>query len=191
MSNRKILVLKGDSSKYSKPFTEWGKITTDVGKLEDCDLVVFTGGTDVNPSLYGQVSHPETGSPDTQRDKLEQAVYTRALLLELPMVGICRGAQFLTVMNNGSLHQHIIGHQNTTHTINTHNGESLQVAGDHHQSMRPEGVHEILAISPDGVPEVVYWPLTRSLAVQFHPEWMDVESEGYQYFQNLLDMYVM
>lgn len=38
-------------------------------------------------------------------------------------------------------------------------------------------------------PEVVYYPDTKSLAVQCHPELMDSSSSGWQYFQSLLEEY--
>ena len=189
--NRNILLLKGDSDSYAKPFKKWGHIRTDIDQLENCDLVVFAGGTDVNPALYGEPPHPKTGKPDKIRDKLEQAIYTRALLLNIPMVGICRGAQFLTVMNNGSLLQHIEGHGMCDHTINTSDGLTMEVRGDHHQAMRPEGEYHVLATSEDGINEVVHWPLSRCLGVQYHPEWMDDADKGYQYFQKLLDTIIM
>lgn len=190
--NRNILVLDGDNDKYKNPFVKWGNIVTNLDKLPDCDLVVFAGGTDVNPKLYGEVPHPMTGIPDNQRDYLEQAVYTRALILEIPMVGICRGAQFLNVMNNGKLNQHIEGHLNCAHTINIDGlRPPINVLGDHHQSMIPNGFFKLLAESDDGVPEVVYWPHSRSLAVQYHPEWGTPDSDGAVYFDELLDKYVM
>jgi len=186
-NNRNILVLLGDSSPYENPFNEWGRITHDVDELENCVLVVFTGGTDVDPELYGEVRLPTTNTPDTNRDIIEQGVYTRALILELPMIGICRGAQFLNVMNNGKLLQHIDGHSNCEHPVTTINGDVFDVRGDHHQAMRPEGNHTLLAVSNDGLPEVVIWPHSRCLGVQYHPEWMSDDTDGYLYFQTLLE----
>ena len=40
-------------------------------------------------------------------------------------------------------------------------------------------------------PEVIFWPDTKSLAVQYHPEWMEEESEGWKYFQELLNKYIL
>ena len=50
---RKILVLNDPSKEYSVLFEEYGQIIHTPEKVEDCDLVVFTGGSDVNPNLYG------------------------------------------------------------------------------------------------------------------------------------------
>lgn len=215
--NRNILVLDGDNSNYEKPFEFWGDIYTGVDYLEDMDLVVFTGGTDVNPSLYGDTPHEETTAPDIQRDTMEQAVYTRALILGIPMVGICRGAQFLCVMNGGSLIQHVNGHRNCEHEIFIKNRTTtINVRGDHHQMLWPKEEFDLLAYSEglstvyetgEGLtnqpeiaftknnivqePEVVHWPLTRCLAIQFHPEWHRDTDPASFYFQDLLDKLVM
>ena len=188
---RKILVLRGDSEDYEKLFTPWGIVIDNIDMLEDVDLVVFTGGTDVNPKLYGETPLPTTQMDNNDRDRREQAVYTRALFLELPMVGICRGAQFLNVMNNGKLRQHIEKHTACTHALYA-NGISIgEVLGDHHQSMLPAGEHQILSTSEDGVVEEVFWPLTRCLGVQWHPEWHKEDDEQYIRFQKMLETYLM
>jgi hypothetical protein len=41
-----------------------------------------------------------------------------------------------------------------------------------------------------GEPDIVYWARTNSLGVQYHPEYMDVESDGWKYFQDLLTKYI-
>ena len=188
---RKILVLEGDSSAYAKLFLEWGQVTHDVDNLEDVDLVVFTGGTDVNPLFYGEKPLDTTQTADTDRDTLERGVYTRALFLELPMVGICRGAQFLNVMNNGKLVQHMHGHGNTEHELLAGGKVIDIVRGDHHQSMLPSGEHSLLSTSADGVAEEIFWPLSRCLGVQWHPEWHDEGSDSWVRFQKMLELYLM
>jgi putative glutamine amidotransferase len=71
------------------------------------DGVVVTGGHDVEPVLYA--AEPEvTPNYDQQRDKLELAVIEQALTQQLPLLGICRGAQLLNVYLGGSLHQQLI-----------------------------------------------------------------------------------
>lgn len=76
---------------------------------ETADLVVFTGGPDVDPALYGQTPHESTKvSPD--RDKADLELYALCLEKGIPMFGVCRGAQFLHVMNGGELYQDIDNH---------------------------------------------------------------------------------
>lgn len=77
--------------------------------VDFADLVVFTGGPDVDPSIYGETPHRTTRT-DKQRDKEDLAVYAECLKKGIPMFGVCRGAQFLHVMNGGKLYQHVDGH---------------------------------------------------------------------------------
>lgn len=98
------------------------------------DLLVFTGGTDVSTSLYHQERHPYTHIPDTKRDQQEQDFYRFCRLNRIPMVGICRGSQFLTVMNDGSLYQDVSGH-GTPHEIETSDGRVMVATSSHHQMM--------------------------------------------------------
>lgn len=85
--------------------------------VEEADVVVFLGGVDVNPDLYGQTPIKETQHPSEARDKLETEVYEECVKRGIPMFGICRGAQFLHVMNDGELWQDVQGHAGTDHVI--------------------------------------------------------------------------
>lgn len=76
---------------------------------QDADLVVFTGGPDVDPLMYGEVKHPSTRC-DLIRDKADTELYGLCLEEGIPMLGICRGAQFLHVMNGGKLYQEVDNH---------------------------------------------------------------------------------
>lgn len=66
--------------------------------------VVVTGGHDVDPVLYAQESKvlPQY---DPDRDALESRVIDDALERDLPLLGICRGAQLLNVRLGGDLNQ--------------------------------------------------------------------------------------
>lgn len=149
ISNRNHIVVVGRSSTYSDFFRklnnvvqldEWSDEYESV--LENADLVVFTGGNDIDPSLYGQVPHKRTFSTKF-RDDQEVKLYELAVRdYQIPVVGICRGAQFLTAMNGGSIFQHV-----SHHTL-SHNTECLRATGKdelitfrtsstHHQMMNP------------------------------------------------------
>lgn len=174
--------------------------------LDDANLVVFTGGTDVSPSLYGESRHYLTSVSDTVRDEFEVSVFNRAMELKIPKFGICRGAQFLCVMSGGKLYQHVenhdMGHVMITRYMN------LNVTSSHHQMMRiddsvdadvlgwsktrsdeyhsPRGLEE----PPEKDLEVVYFRETDSLAHQPHPEWMDLHSPYVQYTIEQIDLLV-
>lgn len=61
-----------------------------VEKLEDAQLVVFTGGEDVTPSLYGCKKHRTTYS-NLKRDQDEQAIFNKIDPKKQVCLGICRG----------------------------------------------------------------------------------------------------
>src|SRR3990167_4003887 len=73
-------------------------------------VLLFEGGTDVSPDLYRQKLGPKTQESDTIRDTHEESYYRMAVNSNASMIGVCRGAQFLCVMNGGSLIQHVQGH---------------------------------------------------------------------------------
>ena len=113
---------------------------------EKISLVVFTGGEDVSPALYG---HPNLGSwVRESRDKLEKVIFEKTLSKNIPMLGICRGSQFLCVMAGGSLVQDSSGHAGPNHPLK-YVDESGNVAispepvtSTHHQIQYPFDLSE-------------------------------------------------
>jgi len=218
VKNKKTKILILGSGVYGRPFQGFGDVSllqrfslADDHDWSKIKLVVFTGGADVDPSMYKEKIHPKTCS-DINRDKVEAEYYHAAIKNKVPMVGICRGSQFLTIMNGGSLVQHVTKHAIAgTHSISTKDGETIEVTSTHHQMMFPKGNYKMLAWahglshqyefgattahSKNGTfmkePEVVWFPKAKSLAVQFHPEYMNSDSLGYLYFQDLLKEYVL
>ena len=81
---------------------------TFVDSADKADIIQFTGGEDVDPSIYGHPKHPRTYS-NLKRDIREQEVWKKARKEQIK-VGICRGAQFLCVMNGGKLWQDVSNH---------------------------------------------------------------------------------
>lgn len=75
-----------------------------VSKIEDADLVLLTGGEDVNPKYYGENPNPTTSFNDL-RDVYEMEEINKAISLNKPLYGTCRGMQLLTVMAGGKLVQ--------------------------------------------------------------------------------------
>ena len=80
--------------------------------LDGLDGIVFTGGSDVDPALYGAAPHPTT-VVRPERDAAEALLMRAALAADLPLLGVCRGMQLLAVVSGGTLHQHLpdlLGH---------------------------------------------------------------------------------
>jgi len=143
------------SNAYFKPFFEAGGAVVAPSQRDMADCIVFTGGTDVNPSMYGEVRSGYVASVDDVRDREEKEIFQYALEHGIPMIGICRGAQFLNVMNGGKLVQHMTGHT-SSHKIRI-NGSSkfknkeVMVTSTHHQMMVPDVTksHEMIAYAED------------------------------------------
>lgn len=188
-ANKKPLALVLGEGAYKQMIRKWGFNTEEDPQNNNgnFDLVVFTGGTDINASLYGEKKIPMSDIPDTKRDELEEKIYNSAVRDKIPMFGICRGAQFLCAMNGGKLIQHLDGHTQP-HVARLNTGKLINVTSSHHQMMVPpnNGV-EVLAVS-NGILsnrylnekgsvsmsqeyEALYFSKTKSLAVQWHPEW--------------------
>jgi len=155
-------------------------------------FLYLQGGTDVSPALYGETRHLKTQVSDTERDIKEVGDYLRAVKDGHPIIGVCRGAQLLCVLNGGSLYQHTRSH-NESHPIHTRLGIFNNVAAGHHQVMNPKGNYivygwdgeretEVISSSGStevilvGAPEIIWYPNTRSLAIQPHPEWMSEDN---------------
>ena len=71
------------------------------------DGVVFSGGADLDPTLYGRPPEPGLGLVDPTRDAFEVALYHTARARGLPILGVCRGIQLVNVVEGGTLHQHL------------------------------------------------------------------------------------
>lgn len=200
--NKKVLVLQGDSYKaVGEMFTAHGyDVLYDTEKLSQADLVVFTGGSDVSPYIYGEEPFGARGC-DPFRDDFERDIYYNCVDFCIPMVGICRGGQLLNVLNGGKMIQHlgetISGdvtmecYQMVEDSSDYDRYRPMRV--DHHQGMlaRDDGA-EVLAwlpatngYSPD---YAIFYPETKSLCFQPHPEWGHKGTEDY--FFELLDKHV-
>ncbi len=174
-------------------------------------LLVFWGGQDIHPSIYNAsrcvFSGATFGKDLGMRDKLEIAIYKKAVKLGIPILGICRGSQLVCALNGGKLVQHVTGHGGD-HMINTSDGKQFMVTSTHHQMMFPIGNFELLGWSTikrsntymgEGLhqikechmvdwkePEIVFYPETKTLAVQGHPEYLRKSEEFPQYVIQLL-----
>ena len=208
----KIVLVVNDSkdcgASYYEPFRPFGRYSTNVALLaadpKAVVLVVFTGGADVSPALYGAKANPKTGNWE-DRDKMEKKVFEQVRELEIPIAGICRGSQFICAMSGGKLVQHITGHHGS-HNVTTDDGRDIQVSSTHHQMQLPPDGAEPIAwaepkrsdvyegepgelLEPDREHDVVWYPHTKALGMQYHPEFMSEDSEGFLYSQELIERF--
>lgn len=178
-----------------------------VTSVEAADIVMFTGGEDVSPEVYGAKTHHYTSS-SKYRDEYEGSIFAKCVRLKKSMVGICRGGQFLNCMNGGAMYQHVTRHTHE-HLIKDHiTGETLLVSSTHHQMMKPTSKAVLVASSRmlgsrewyegeryhedvcEEDIEIVFYPQTKSLCFQPHPEFAQTRySDMKKYFSSLLTRY--
>ena len=195
MRKRSVYIVNGNGQ-YERLFEGLGYDV--VGSLLNTpSLIVFTGGADVTPSMYGARPHPRTYS-DPDRDHRERAIFLRSQDRGIPALGICRGGQFLNVMSGGSMHQHTHGHATgINHLIrDSETGEEAMVSSTHHQMMIPSEDAIVLATAdvvdwPLGMEqrdiEVVYYPHTNALCFQPHPEFFATDHPCVQYLNRCIE----
>ena len=172
--------------------------STDEGDLRRltrlCGGILLTGGDDVSPALYSETPLEGLVSCCEKRDRLEAVVLEEALALGTPVLGICRGLQFINARLGGSLYQDLpsqhpsaVEHRQkppydrSAHEVSVLRGsplfsclqtERLPVNSCHHQAIRTlaPGLAP-MALSPDGLTEALTMPAQPFLwAVQWHPE---------------------
>lgn len=190
---RKIYVV-GNQRHYANFITS-GNL---VDNIEDANIVIFTGGEDVDPSLYGCKRHPSTYS-NLARDLEEKKEFEKVQPDQL-VVGVCRGSQFICVMNGGKLIQNVTRHaiRDTHPIVELGKNKVYEITSTHHQMQYPfelpidnwTGLFAAIDIHSDryegdGIqfppyePEIVLYHKPNSpkcLAIQGHPEYMRSES---------------
>ncbi|MEP7187733.1 MAG: gamma-glutamyl-gamma-aminobutyrate hydrolase family protein, partial [Roseiflexaceae bacterium] len=90
-----------------------------------CDGLLFAGGGDVDPAIFGQAPHPKLGTIEPLRDQVELTLARQAIDDRKPVLGICRGIQLLNVALGGTLYQDI--------------PSELPEASDHYASLKVPG----------------------------------------------------
>lgn len=158
--------------------------------LDRLDGVVFAGGADLDPQAYGQQAHEETKGVRPERDAGELPLMRAALDRNLPVLGICRGMQVMSVVRGGSLVQHlpdVVGHERHRPSPGVYGlhdvrlaagsraheilGDTVSVPSYHHQGLRSPGSLTVTGWADDDSPEVVEDPTRRfALGVLWHPE---------------------
>lgn len=169
-------------------------------QIEIVDGIIISGGADINPILYKEEPLIGLGYFDQDIDEFDLLATRIALILEKPILGICRGVQVLNVCLGGSLYQdishidssYIKHYQDTkrytgTHTITISEwskladiiGTEIVVNSFHHQSVKDLGKGLVVtASSKDGVIEAIELKGNKFvIGVQWHPEEMIETSE--------------
>lgn len=195
---KKVYVI-GPSKGYAR-FLDDYKL---VSNIEEADIVMLTGGEDINPALYGAKCHPTTYFSQV-RDKFEIAEFNKVKENQL-VIGTCRGLQLINALMGGLIIQNVYNHSLwTTHPV-TDGIKEFEITSLHHQMVYPynlpTGEYKILWTTPsprshiyegdlitehcinalirNGEPELVLYTkpgMPKCLGIQGHPEMMDNDS---------------
>ncbi len=159
-----------------------------------CGGIIFTGGHDVSPEVYGEEALPLCGELCPERDRMETLLLRETLEAGKAALGICRGLQFINTALGGTLYQDLpaqrpsdCGHHmaapydREAHKVSLIPGSPIAdllqtgeigVNSCHHQAIKELSPQlAVMAAAPDGVVEAAYMPGRRFVwAVQWHPE---------------------
>lgn len=204
--SRVFIELFDDCESFMKP-DDWSPVAGDV--------LVLHGGADISPTLYGSMAsqHGCKLLTPSNRDNTEWNFLKKAVEFNVPSIGICRGAQLSCAFNGGTLFQHVGGHEIDHHNMMTTDGRTIATNTIHHQMMRLKGTKcELIAwanpplsnvyevgpgeepatdIEKLREPEIVWFPVTKTLAFQGHPEMIHRKHPYYTYCSELVEKYIL
>lgn len=182
--------------------------------VEKCDGFLISGGPDVDAKHYGEKNLPFNEDISPYRDFLEMYIIKKAIELNKPLLGICRGIQIMNVTMGGTLYQDIhsqikekelIKHSQAapkwypTHEINIEAGtklwrifkkQSIGVNSYHHQAVKDVAPGFIVSSrAEDGIIESIELQNhIFAIGVQWHPELMWQEnSEHLKLFEYFVE----
>lgn len=186
----------------------------------DADAFVLWGGQDIHPSYYGQRRGPNSQAWDkpTERDIWEWQAMKYCKANNIPIIGICRGAQFMCAFSGGKLIQHVNNHTGADHPVVCADGEMFDVTSCHHQMLdltdtdgellawtptnrstvyygqsaeTPEHLQQALVTGTFKEPEIVYFPGINGLAIQGHPEWANINGPFVKKCLDYINLYLL
>jgi putative glutamine amidotransferase len=179
--------------------------------VDALDGILFSGGNDLDPALYGEAYHPKAVPIDPERQRFEMALLEEVERRRMPAMGICLGSQLMNLYRGGSLEQFLpeidrnppLEHRKVDGVMSRHDvklkPESwvAQVIGktelnsnsSHKQAVKQVGRGlRIIGTAPDGVIEGVEDPtFPLFLGVQWHPERLHDEPDHLALFRLLVD----
>jgi putative glutamine amidotransferase len=164
-------------------------------QLQQVDVLIVSGGSDVNPLCYGEEPHPLLETVIFERDNYELALISLADQMGIPMLGICRGLQIINVAFGGTLHQdvslaksfiqhrQVVKQYDPSHSVEISSPSMLYeifakteiyANSYHHQAIKQlASGFSATAKSKDGIIEgIERRGVVPILAVQWHPEMM-------------------
>lgn len=179
--------------------------------LDAIDGLILSGGGDIHPIHYNGEDHPEIYGIDDDRDTFEITLAKLALMREIPVLGICRGMQVLTVATGGGLIPHVpeVFGDSIDHRLDNprrpipHEIEVLAesrlsellgktqmtIVSWHHQAVEfHSDVWKLAARSNDGLIEALeHSEHPWAIALQWHPELSMQDPAHQRFFRSFID----
>ena len=213
-------VITGTSKNYIRAIEEHGGIPRILypgvpdSEYDNIDGLLLTGGGDIHPDHFGQEWHPSLKYVNEDRDALELPLCQEAIETDIPVFGICRGIQIMSVAMGGSLYQDVPSQLTNplTHPAKSYSDDSQheieiapnsrlsklvgknadEVNSAHHQAVDEIGEGFVVtAKSSDGVVEAMEDPSKKFvLGVQYHPERMLETPEFREHRRKLFEAFI-
>lgn len=208
----------GTHEPFDQVYPESKYVTAkDIHNGADIDALVIWGGEDISPSIYGDKVSSATWADERPsiRDIREQSAIEECIARDIPIIGVCRGAQLVCAVAGGRLIQHVDNH-GYSHRLSTFDGrDDIITSSVHHQMMYPFDVdHQMIAwahkprsrgcyivgddtsdssMETKDEPEIVWFPKIKALAIQGHPEFhADPEHDPFvQYCMSLVRKFIL
>ncbi len=192
------LKIQGASCIRLKP----SKNNIDFQKL---DGLILSGGNDIDPTLYGAHKDAHNTELDKKRDTFELEMIDKAYKEELPILGICRGAQLINIYFEGNLYAKILDldeyiiHQNSIFPIKeakikknsslhkTVKEDKIVINSIHNQAINKVGKDLDVSSTHESIIESIEkkdYPFL--LALQWHPEYLIYLKEHRKIFEKFV-----
>jgi len=165
--------------------------------VELCDGIILTGGDDPIMEHWGIATHPKATKVHQQRQAFELALLEALkTVVDVPVLGICLGMQFIALQAGGSIEQHLpdvngeIAQRHWGRRVHEVEGDigAGVVLSHHRQAITDPGSLRVCASAPDGIIEAVRDDdRPFYLGVQWHPERTEDEALGISIFRGLIE----
>lgn len=206
ISQRSVKMEKGDrdalENNYIKYYEKFGitlapvpNVSKNLDKyFEEIPIkgIILSGGNSINPALYGAKAVGEDFS--IERDNTEKRLVEIALNRKLPLLGTCRGGQFINIFFGGKLIQNIEQKTGKNHVVARHkvditdknavdffHKKNFITNSYHKQGVDKNTLSSELkpfAVSEDGIIEGFYHPRHMIAGILWHPERKGCDEEA-------------
>jgi putative glutamine amidotransferase len=174
--------------------------------LQILDGIIFAGGGDIAPTLYGGADHSSIDRVDLIRDTFEMDLAKRLFKLNTPVLGICRGFQLLALASGSEIITHVPEEIGETVIHRAENGDAIrhgvnlelnsrlakmvgstefEVESKHHQAIRSVAEEwHVVGSANDGIIEAIeHKTHPWMISVLWHPEMSINEAEHQRIFR--------